>query len=68
MMTREWFEWFEVVRSWHLLLELTENDKLKNFESYTCSSLFQSIEFTCTIQKGNRTLNSVGHSIIFITV
>ena len=29
MMTREWFEWFEVVRSWHLLLELTENDKLR---------------------------------------
>ena len=68
MMTREWFEWFEVVRSWHLLSELTENDKLKNFESYICSSLFYFIEYTCTIQKGNRTLNSVGRSIIFITV
>ena len=40
MMMREWFEWFEVVRSWHLLLELTENDKLKNFPSYIYSSLF----------------------------
>lgn len=34
MMMREWFEWFEVVRSWHFLLELTENDNLKTFASY----------------------------------